>query len=205
MTVKERINKYFKKKSKFAIISDFLFAALIIAVIIPSSRMQLMAFVNKVKIAIVQPDIKNSEDAKRLVKADYNWNLISHENKKVNLSDYKDKIIFLNIWATWCPPCVAEMPSIQKLYDRYKDNKKIEFVILSSEKLPKIQAFLKKHNYTFPVFTTENPAPKPFYTKSIPVTFVISKNGEIVIHEIGASNWNGEKVVNLINKLLKNE
>ena len=123
MDIKQRVDNYFKKKSKFGIFSDFLFVAFIIALIFPQSRVEVIAFINKARVAVVNPSVKDTENTVSLSTADYNWELESTSSKINNFSDYKGKVIFLNLWATWCPPCVAEMPSIQKLYDKYKTSR----------------------------------------------------------------------------------
>jgi len=187
MNIKEKVNNYFKKKSKFSIFSDFLFIAFIIALLVPQSRVEVITFVNKIRVAIINPSVESSENTVKLSNEDYQWQVESLDGEKSLLSDYKGKVIFLNLWATWCPPCIAEMPSIQDLYDNYKDNDQLVFLIVSNEKAEKVSAFMKKRGFTFPVQITHYQLPKPFYTESIPTSFLVSKSGEIVIKETGAA------------------
>ncbi|MEN8123231.1 MAG: TlpA disulfide reductase family protein [Bacteroidota bacterium] len=202
MDIKERVNNYFKKKSKFSIFSDFLFVAFIIALIIPQSRVEVVAFVNKIRVAIINPSVESSENSVKLTDEDYLWPVESLDGETKMLADFKGKVIFLNLWATWCPPCIAEMPSIQDLHEKYKDNDQIVFLIVSNEKKEKVSAFMKKRGFTFPVKITHYQLPKPFYTESIPTTFLVSKTGEIVIKETGAANWGGEKMQKIVNDLI---
>lgn len=202
MDIKQRVDNYFKKKSKFGIFSDFLFFAFIIALIFPQSRIEVIAFINKARVAVVNPSVKDTKNRVTLSSGDYNWEFETVEGKKNNLANYKGKVIFLNLWATWCPPCVAEMPSIQELYDKYKNNDQVAFIIVSSEKPEKVKAFMKKRGFTFPVKITHYQMPKPFYTKSIPTTFLVSKSGKIVVKETGATNWAGEKMQKIVNDLI---
>lgn len=202
MNIKEKVNNYFKKKSKLSIFSDFLFVAFIIALIIPQSRMEIIAFVNKIRVAIVNPSVESSENIVILSEEDYNWQVESLNGEKNLLTDYRGKVIFLNLWATWCPPCIAEMPGIQDLYGKYKDNDQVVFLIVSNEKVEKVSAFMKKRGFTFPVKITRYQLPKPFYTESIPTTFLVSKSGKIVIKETGAANWGGEKMQKIVNELI---
>ncbi|OQY02789.1 MAG: hypothetical protein B6I20_06435 [Bacteroidetes bacterium 4572_117] len=202
MDIKEKVNKYFNRKSKFSIISDFLFIALLISLLIPQSRVEVVAFINKIRVAVIQPSVKSKEDVVQLSEKDYNWEVESLDGNKYLLSDYKGKVIFLNLWATWCPPCIAEMPSIQKLYNKYKDNDQIVFLIVSNEEREKVSAFMKKRDFVFPVQTTKYQTPKPFYTESIPTTYLVSKSGKIVIKETGAANWAGERMQKTVDGLI---
>ncbi|RLD84066.1 MAG: TlpA family protein disulfide reductase [Bacteroidetes bacterium] len=202
MDIKGKVNNYFKKKSKFSIFSDFLFIAFIIALLIPQSRVEVIAFVNKIRVAIINPSVENSENTVMLSDKDYNWQVESLDGEKNLLADYKGKVIFLNLWATWCPPCIAEMPSIQDLYDKYKDNEQMVFLIVSNEKVEKVSTFMKKRGFTFPVQITHYQLPKPFYTESIPTTFLVSKSGKIVVKETGAANWGGEKMQKIVDDLI---
>ena len=109
-------------------------------------------------------------------------------------------MVLVNFWATWCPPCIAEMPSMQLLYEDYKD--KIEFVFVSNEEFSVINEFVSKKGYTFDVYKPITKYPRAFDVKSIPRTFVIAKNGRIVIDKTGAANWNSKAVRNAIEKLI---
>ncbi len=118
----------------------------------------------------------------------------------VNLKDLKGKVVFINYWATWCPPCRAEMPSIQLLYDEYKD--KIEFIFITSDDKPKVDKFYANNNYKLPTYNILSNPPKEIDTQSIPATFIIDKNGKVALSEYGPANWNSSKVKKLLDELL---
>ena len=198
---KEKIKNYRKTRSTWNKISDLIFILLIITLFFPAGRMAVGGFVNRVKAKVMNPEVK--EDGDRLTANDYNWALNDIKGNPVNLNDYEGKVVFLNLWATWCPPCVGEMPEIQKLYDQFKDNENIAFLLVSNESNAKIRDFIEKRDYTFPVYSTKTPSPAPFFTRSIPTTFVISKNGQIRVRETGAYNWGGSKMVSIIEDMLK--
>lgn len=202
-SLKEKFQAYLKKKSTFGKISDLIFIALIVALFIPNSRVAIGGFVNRIKSMIIEPSIEKHGDEKILSVDDYYWELININGNKVNLKDYQGKVIFLNLWATWCPPCVGEMPGIQELYDTFKDNEDVVFLLVSNESTEKVNTFIEKKSYTFPVYTTEYQSPKVFLSQSIPTTFVISKDGKIKIKETGAVNWGGSKMESIINDLIK--
>ena len=192
--------KNWKKKSLFSKILDFIFLALLISLFFPQGRMTIGGFVNRVKSSIIQPDL--IKEPVGLNQADYTWLLTNSAGQISNLSDYKGKVIFLNFWATWCPPCVGEMPGIQQLYDKFKDNDQIVFLLVSNESVETINQFIKKKKYSFPVYSAREQSPEAFSSNSIPTTFVISPGGDIVVKEVGAVNWGGSKMEEIIRNLL---
>src|SRR5690606_8413203 len=93
--------------------SNLLFFALLILLVFPQTRMPIQVFVQR--LISFSPSEKSVEE--REILQDYNWNLQQLNSKEINLSQSKGKVAIVNFWATWCPPCIAEMPSFQKLYD----------------------------------------------------------------------------------------
>ena len=122
------------------------------------------------------PDQKKNDDT-----ADYSMVVKSLSNGKfVRMSDFKGKVIFLNFWATWCPPCRGEMPSIQKLYDKTKKDGLV-FICISNESEGTVYKFIKENGYTFPIYTYSGYIPQVYEYTGIPTTFIISKDGKISI------------------------
>ena len=191
-----------KKKSSFGKVTDFLFLAFIIAMIIPQSRMEIGGFINGLKAKVMQPSVIESAELTRLSEADYEWQLKDVNDKIVNFSDAKGKVIFVNFWATWCPPCVGEMPEIQDLYAQFKDNPNVAFYMVSNETSAKIKQFVTDREFTFPVYAQASAAPAIMPYQSIPTTFIIAKDGSIVVHEVGAAHWGSEKTISIINELI---
>jgi peroxiredoxin len=95
------------------------------------------------------------------------------------------------------------MPSIQKLYDKYSNHPEVAFVMVSNESPDIIRAFKERKGYTFPVFSSQTQTPPAFFTRSIPTTFLLDKEGNIVMKEAGAMNWGGKKMENMINGVLE--
>lgn len=199
--MKKRIEKW-KSKSIGNKISDIIFIVFIIAILTPTGRLAIGGFVNKIKAQIIQPSIENDNNSFVLSSSDYDWKLTDINNNAINLNNFRGKVIFLNLWATWCPPCVGEMPDIQNLYDEFKNDERIEFLLISNQKNEEVKNFVQKREYTFPVYTTKYNSPEVFASSSIPITFLISKDGKIKIKEIGAANWDGDKMKNFVNKLI---
>lgn len=116
-----------------------------------------------------------------------------------NLSDFRGQVVFLNFWGSWCPPCVAEMPSIQKLHDAYGD--KIKMVLITmNDKPEKFVPFLQEHQYSMPVYEANSLIPKVLIPKSFPTTYIIDKKGEVILKEIKSADWNSPEVHKLLDK-----
>lgn len=104
-----------------------------------------------------------------------------------SLENYKGKVIFLNFWATWCPPCKKEMPDIENIYKEYGENKK-DVVILgvNSEKENEVKKFLKDKGYTFPTVIDENSeVMRKYFIQAFPTSFIIDKEGNVYGYVMG--------------------
>ncbi len=133
----------------------------------------------------------------------HDFPLVTLNGAKANLKDFAGKVVFVNLWATWCPPCIAEMPSIQRLYQKV-DTTQIQFVMVSmDEETEKAQKFIKRKEYTFPVFALQNGLPATFETNSIPATFVIAPNGKIVMRREGMAKYDTDKFKEFLTSLIK--
>lgn len=131
-----------------------------------------------------------------------NFKLIKLNGEKVDLEDYKGKVIMLNFWATWCPPCRAEMPSMENIHKKYDPEK---FVILAvsvdRSKRKNVEEFIKDNGYSFAVFhDSDNKLSRKFAIRSIPTTYIINKDGIIVDKKLGAINWENYPFKQLIEK-----
>jgi thiol-disulfide isomerase/thioredoxin len=135
----------------------------------------------------------------------YDIPLSKLNGEKANMKDFAGKVIFVNLWATWCPPCIAEMPSIHKLYEQV-DTSQVEFVMISlDEEIEKAKKFISKKEYTFPVYMLQQNMPADFATNSIPTTFVIAPNGKIVMRKEGMAKYNTEEFREFLAKLSKKQ
>ncbi len=138
---------------------------------------------------IFRPDV--TVDESEFVKAEYNMPLMTIDGNQTNLNEYEGKTIFLNFWATWCPPCIAEMPNIQKLYNDFQDDEDIVFVMLSLDEDPdKARAFMERKDFTMPVYFLTGRQPGVYNSTVVPTTFVISPDGYIVTEKRGMANYN---------------
>ncbi len=132
---------------------------------------------------------------------DYHWSLRTLDGKSVSLSEFKNNVVFINLWATWCGPCIAEMPGIQSLYDSLK-NERITFLLISDEGEATVRKLLHEKGFTFPVYLRGNELPNVFRTLGIPATFILNRDGSVVFKEVGASKWDDESCRNFIRSLM---
>ncbi|WP_226390286.1 TlpA family protein disulfide reductase [Penaeicola halotolerans] len=131
-------------------------------------------------------------------KADYSLTMSNPAGELIKFEDYKGKVVFLNLWASWCPPCLAEMPNINNLYEKMKDEPDIKFVMLSiDENFDKAQAYVNRKKFNFPYFKVEF-MPQVFKSPSIPTTYVINKSGEIIFIKEGMADYNTNKFIDLL-------
>ena len=203
MNLKEIFQNYFSKKSKLSKLSDLLFVLFIAALLVPQGRMKIMSMVNKGKMMIIKPSLNSVENTMTLNDSDYQLMFHDLKGENFDFSKVKGKVIFINFWATWCPPCVAELQSIQELYNLYKDNNQVAFLIVGNEEPDVIQNFITNKSYSFPVYINKFQLPDLLKTTGIPATFVISKKGKIVVSEEGAMNWASDDMKKIMNNLIK--
>jgi len=123
--------------------------------------------------------------------------------KSISLSSFKGKVVLLNFFATWCPPCRAEMPAFNKLY-REKKIRGLEIISVSTDRsLNDIKDFLQKNKVDFPIlFDADRSVSKQYRVFSMPTTFLIDKSGKIVEKFYGEYDWTEPETKGKIEKLL---
>ncbi|MDR0709019.1 MAG: TlpA family protein disulfide reductase [Spirochaetaceae bacterium] len=126
------------------------------------------------------------------------------DGRTVTLGALKGKVVFLNFWATWCPPCREEMPSMEILYRHFRD-KDLELIavdIMEGDKA--VSAFLSDNNLSFPAALDSNGRVSNRYgIQAIPATFVIDRDGKIILYTVGGRNWNTPAIIAAFEELLK--
>ena len=138
---------------------------------------------------IIRPD--TTPEAEDIREASFNFPLITIDGEQTSLKEFEGKTIFLNLWATWCPPCIAEMPNIQDLYDDLKDNDDVVFVMLSLDEDPDVaKAFLERKEFTLPVYFRAGRQPGVYNSTVVPTTYIISPEGNIVSEKRGMAKYN---------------
>ena len=161
---------------------------------------------------VIEPpklEAPSAEDMK-VTTIDFDSNMLQFsdlENNIFTLQNFKGKNLFINYWATWCNPCLAEMPYMAELYENYKDEEDIIFLYLSREKLEIIKNYIPKDEslQQLPIYKiiTDD---EFFATSGIPTTFIVNSDGEVMVKDLGSAFWNDESVFKFIDNLIgKNE
>jgi peroxiredoxin len=133
-----------------------------------------------------------------------NFSLPDLAGKTVRLSDHKGKVIFLNFFATWCPPCRAEMPSMQKLAERLKGKNFVLLAVSVDRDLNKLKTFVAQNKYAFKILSDADGAVAARYNVSgIPSTFIIDKKGKLVENVIGSRDWFEKTAVDRFEQLIR--
>lgn len=134
------------------------------------------------------------------LKMQYDWPARTVGGEDFDLASTKGKVVFLNIWATWCPPCVAEMPAIQRLYDKVKGDG-IAFVVIAQDSPKAVREFVEERGLTMPVYTTTGPIPPSLVPESIPTTYIVAQDGEVIFKHVGAAGWDDDAVAEFLRRL----
>ena len=119
------------------------------------------------------------------------------------LSSLRGKVVFVNFWASWCPPCRAEFPSIQALHSRFENNPDIFFLMMNEDReRSAANNYLDQEGYDFPLYRSRGPVPEDIYTGTLPTTIVLDKEGRIRMHHTGFANYGSRKFLDQIEVLI---
>lgn len=125
-------------------------------------------------------------------------NLADLNNQRVDLKQYKDKTIFINFWATWCKPCIQEMPAIKKAQELLS-KETVVFLFASNDSPELITEFEKEYNYDFNYLRIGNM--EELKIDALPTTFIFNPAGELVFSEMGYKQWDDPKNIEMILKI----
>ncbi|MEQ1587910.1 MAG: TlpA disulfide reductase family protein [Cyclobacteriaceae bacterium] len=124
------------------------------------------------------------------------------EGKEVDLTEFEGKTIFVNFWATWCRPCIQEMPSIAALKTQLT-GQNIEFFFASDEEVDKIQKFMESRKMTLNFVRVENP--ESLGIQALPTTFIFDGEGNLIFSEVGFRKWDDPETIEMVSKLINEE
>ncbi|MEH6704464.1 MAG: TlpA disulfide reductase family protein [Galbibacter orientalis] len=202
------------KKKKKTWIQYAIFAAVAIFLYATGLHTEVIGFAQRGLLAtgLMNPDVaeiaqtRNNENTEaitenaRLTEADYNLKLTDRDGNIHSLEEFKGKVIFLNFWATWCPPCVAELPSIDTLHEEMGDD--VAFVLLSfDDDFEKAKAFDKRKGYDLPIYAPASNLPAMFQSSALPTTYVIDAKGNLALTHKGMADYSDPEFKNFLNSL----
>lgn len=199
------MNKEKKKKStKRTLIEYGIIAAVILILYATGLHTEVIGFAQRGLLAtgLMTPNVEkidqNQSDeneptaASTDVSADFNLLLMDEDGKTKSLEEFKGKVIFMNMWATWCPPCIAEMPNINKLHKEMGDE--VAFVMVSlDDDFETAKAFNKRKGYDLPIYALQSNRPPMYQSTTVPTTYVINAQGKLVLTHKGMANYNTKK------------
>ena len=155
---------------------------------------------------LAQHTIAHNERAPRLVvhpepAVDFVYRTLDGQPR--HLADTRGKVVFLDLWGTWCLQCVAEMPSVQTLYNHYRNDPNVEFLIVSRMDSPSaVRSYARRNHLDLPFYVTEDSdIPPSMQLHQFPSTFLYAKDGELVTKHIAAADWSAPSVIAFIDKL----
>lgn len=132
-------------------------------------------------------------DGTFLSENDFNFTMENEEGEKTTFGDFRGEVVFVNVWASWCPPCVAEMPTIKKLHENVGGNGDVRFILLSMDReRQKATAFMENKDLDIPYYFPASPLPAVFQNEYLPSTYVISKEGQVVYEKEGIADYSSQ-------------
>lgn len=140
------------------------------------------------KTGIFQPNIQSETSEKQA--ANFNFSLRNPQGQIFKGQDWKGKVIFINFWATWCPPCVAEMPDINELFQEMDPDQVVFLLISVDEDQVAAQKFMEKKGFDLPLYFLNAPLPRDYDIRSIPTTYVIDSEGKVALVNKGIAQYN---------------
>ncbi len=130
--------------------------------------------------------------------ADYSWHLTSFDGEQLTLERFRGRTLFINVWASWCAPCVAELDDIQKLHDSLRTGESadtsIAIVLITPDRRNAAERFLRRRGVTVPAYIEARRTPSAFALRALPTTYIVAPNGDIVLLRLGAAKWNTPEV-----------
>ncbi|GGD43426.1 TlpA family protein disulfide reductase [Muriicola marianensis] len=144
------------------------------------------------------PDVIPEGD--RVAIADYEWTLKDEQWNFFSFERSKGKVVFINFWASWRLPSAAELKSIQNLYDQFKGQ--VDFYIITDEEREPVLEFMEENDFYFPVTYLIIGEKAPFPIPEPPATYILDKDGNIVVKRDGIGDWDSTSIVNLLENLL---
>jgi thiol-disulfide isomerase/thioredoxin len=200
------------KDTKKTWIQYGVFAAVAVVLYATGLHTEVIGFAQRGLLAtgLMNPDVKEitevrqnesmSADLPASTKADFNLKLIDRDGKVTSLEALKGKVIFMNFWATWCPPCIAEMPSIDKLHEEMGDE--VAFVMLSLDQdFELAKAFDKRKGYNLPIYAPASNLPSMYQSSAIPTTYVIDAAGNLALTHKGMADYSNSEFKTFLRSL----
>lgn len=153
------------------------------------------------QIGFYSPSVSENNDKSFLLNSVFMVENAAGIQKDIN--QLKGKVVIINFWATWCPPCRAELPSFQSSYSANAGNQNIEYLLLDADNEPKLSdSFLNSKQIGLPNYKTLSAIPPQLFNGSLPTTVVLDKKGRVALFHEGAMNFSSDSFESLLQKLV---
>lgn len=189
--IKCDMNKKIKKELRsygiMALVALFLYVTGWHTVVISYLQRGLLA------TGIMRPktELLDERNAAKLPQPDLNVQLADASGQIITLEKYRGKVLFINLWATWCPPCLAEMPNINQLYEDMGGEEDLEFFMIATDQdFSKAVQYADSRAFAFPIYQIRSNWPQALQSNTLPTTFVIDKAGRLVLSHRGMAKYN---------------
>ena len=198
----EFFKNYFRnlltRKSKFSLALDLIIVLLAVFIMIPPTRKGTIALVLKPTLFVYQPSLLKQPIP--LLNSSQEWRLRTLTGDTCTLADFVGKPLVIHYWASWCSPCLAEMGQFRSLYADYGE--KVNFLFITNEKRTDVAKFVKRKKLDLPVYLPIKRYPDQLSTSSLPTTFIVAPDGNIVMRKQGMAQWNGQKMRMILDGLV---
>lgn len=193
------LNNLFKEMKK-RWLSIWLCGLLIIFIFNPDAKSWVLQ--QLVSTGLFKAEIKKGDMNKSLQEA-ATFSFTDSLGNTVAISELKGKVLFINFWASWCPPCRAEMPSLEELYKKLKDDNRFVFLFINEdEDRNKAIRYFEKNNFTMPLYYRVGQVSDEIFSGTLPTTVVINKEGKVVLKHEGMAKYNTETFIRELKELL---
>lgn len=188
-----------KNKLKSRILNLTFFAVVLFFLISTPAKSWLLR--QLIRTGIFSAKIEKAEPAKSNYSA-MPLTFSKEDGSMQSTDNFRGKIVFINFWASWCPPCRAEMPSVNELYQKLKDNPDFEFVFVNlDDEISTAKKYLNDNKFEIPLQRPEGFIPTDFYTGTLPTTVVLDKAGTVVMKHSGMADYSSKKFITQLNAL----
>ena len=197
MSFKFTIGKSFILKA----VKYIIFGLLLVLLFRPNAKAWLLQ--QFMAVGLFKAEMTTEEALTRISTDDVAFSFRDVKGNIRSTKSLEGKVVFVNFWATWCPPCRAEMPALNELYNKFKDDERLVFLFINEDNDPlKASAYLRSNGFEMPMVTSEGSLSPAIYRGTLPTTVVINKYGKMVYRHEGLAQYNTTTFVNQLKSLL---